>query len=72
MWVRARRTRTSRAQGASGLRNWKSYVLVREMIGGSPWPHLKWLLHTKDAHGLYRKLGFAAPDARVMERLPPA
>jgi len=46
--------------------------LVREMIGGSPWPHLKWLLHTKDAHGLYRKLGFAAPDARVMERLPPA
>ena len=46
--------------------------LVRETIEGSPWGDLKWLLHTKDAHGLYRKLGFAKPDERVMERLPPA
>jgi GNAT superfamily N-acetyltransferase len=28
----------------------------------------KWLLHTRDAHGLYRRLGFAEPDARLMER----
>jgi GNAT superfamily N-acetyltransferase len=46
--------------------------LVREIVDASPWPRLKWLLHTQDAHGLYRKLGFAAPDERVMERLPPA
>jgi GNAT superfamily N-acetyltransferase len=44
-------------------------ALVREMVEGSPWTHLKWLLHTKDAHGLYRKLGFAEPSERVMERL---
>ena len=46
--------------------------LVREMIEGSPWADLKWLLHTRDAHELYRKLGFDAPNERVMERLPPA
>jgi GNAT superfamily N-acetyltransferase len=28
----------------------------------------KWLLHTRDAHGLYRQLGFDAPDERFMER----
>ena len=28
----------------------------------------KWLLHTRDAHGLYRKIGFDAPDERFMER----
>lgn len=28
----------------------------------------KWLLHTRDMHALYRKLGFAEPDARFMER----
>jgi GNAT superfamily N-acetyltransferase len=44
--------------------------LVREMIEGSPWVDRKWLLHTADAHELYRKLGFAEPNERVMERLP--
>jgi GNAT superfamily N-acetyltransferase len=44
--------------------------LVREMIEGSPWADRKWLLHTQDAHELYRKLGFAEPNERVMERLP--
>jgi GNAT superfamily N-acetyltransferase len=47
-------------------------ALVREMVEGSPWSRLKWLLHTKDAHALYRKLGFAEPNERVMERIPPA
>jgi GNAT superfamily N-acetyltransferase len=28
----------------------------------------KWLLHTRDAHGLYRQLGFDVPDERLMER----
>jgi GNAT superfamily N-acetyltransferase len=46
--------------------------LVREMIDGSAWADRKWLLHTADAHELYRKLGFAEPSERVMERVPPA
>src|SRR5439155_1092093 len=46
--------------------------LVREMVEGSPWADLKWLLHTADAHGLYRQLGFAKPNERVMERVPRA
>jgi GNAT superfamily N-acetyltransferase len=28
----------------------------------------KWLLHTRDAHGVYEKLGFGPPDERFMER----
>jgi hypothetical protein len=27
-----------------------------------------WTLHTADAHGLYRKYGFAAPDETSTER----
>jgi GNAT superfamily N-acetyltransferase len=45
--------------------------LVREMVERSPWTGHKWLLHTKDAHALYRKLGFDDPDERVMELRPP-
>src|SRR5437764_13906122 len=43
-------------------------ALVREMVEGSPWPRLKWLLHTRDAHELYRRVGFGAPSERAMER----
>jgi GNAT superfamily N-acetyltransferase len=46
--------------------------LVREMIDGSGLTQLKWLLHTRDMHALYRKVGFDVPNERVMERLPPA
>lgn len=42
--------------------------LVREMVEGSPWADRKWLLHTRDAHELYRRFGFGAPSERVMER----
>ena len=42
--------------------------IVREMIENGPYAGLKWLLHTRDAHGLYRKLGFAEPSPRVLER----
>jgi len=42
--------------------------LVREMVEGSPWADQKWLLHTRDAHELYRRFGFGAPSERVMER----
>jgi GNAT superfamily N-acetyltransferase len=42
--------------------------LVREMVEGSPWADRKWLLHTRDAHQLYRRFGFGAPSERLMER----
>jgi GNAT superfamily N-acetyltransferase len=29
---------------------------------------VRWLLHTRDAHELYRKVGFTDPGPRVMER----
>jgi GNAT superfamily N-acetyltransferase len=45
-------------------------ALVREMIEQGPFGHCKWLLHTEDAHGLYERVGFAAPGRKVMERLP--
>ena len=42
--------------------------LVRETVEEGPYLGCKWLLHTSDAHGLYRKLGFGAPSERLMER----
>jgi GNAT superfamily N-acetyltransferase len=42
--------------------------LVREMIEAGPHAHLRWLLHTRDAHDLYRRFGFTAPSERLMER----
>jgi len=45
--------------------------LVREMIDHGPFAGRTWLLHTTDAHDLYRKLGFEAPSRKVMERIPP-
>lgn len=44
--------------------------LVREMVERAPFPPLKWLLHTRDAHALYEKVGFGEPCERVMERRP--
>jgi GNAT superfamily N-acetyltransferase len=44
--------------------------LVREMVDRGPLADRVWLLHTKDAHDLYRKLGFGAPGVRLMERRP--
>jgi len=45
--------------------------LVREMIDNGPYAQRRWLLHTRDAHELYRRFGFGAPNERLMER-PPA
>jgi GNAT superfamily N-acetyltransferase len=42
--------------------------LVREMIDNGPYAQVKWLLHTTDAHGLYRRLGFDDPSYKVLER----
>jgi GNAT superfamily N-acetyltransferase len=46
--------------------------LVREMVENGPYAGCKWLLHTGDAHELYRKLGFRASSERLMEREPSA
>lgn len=43
-------------------------ALLKEMIEHVPGKEFRWLLHTADAHGLYRQFGFTAPDATIMER----
>lgn len=42
--------------------------LVREMVDNGPYADKGWLLHTRDMHRLYAKLGFGAPGERLMER----
>jgi GNAT superfamily N-acetyltransferase len=44
--------------------------LVRETVERGPFAHLRWLLHTADAHELYARFGFEPPDERLMERPP--
>jgi GNAT superfamily N-acetyltransferase len=41
--------------------------LVREMIENGPYAERRWILHTRDAHGLYERFGFE-PNARLIER----
>jgi GNAT superfamily N-acetyltransferase len=43
-------------------------ALVEEMVERGPYADRTWLLHTADAHELYRKFGFGEPGERVMER----
>jgi GNAT superfamily N-acetyltransferase len=45
--------------------------LVREMVENGPYAGHRWVLHTRDAHALYEKLGFG-PNERLMERGLPA
>ena len=42
--------------------------VVSTMIDEGPGANFRWLLHTADAHALYRQFGFAEPDQTVMER----
>ena len=42
--------------------------LVRFSVEEGPFASCRWLLHTADAHELYRKVGFHEPSERVMER----
>jgi GNAT superfamily N-acetyltransferase len=42
--------------------------LVRFSVDEGPLASTKWYLHTRDAHDLYRKLGFVEPSERVLER----
>jgi GNAT superfamily N-acetyltransferase len=46
--------------------------LVRETVENGPLARARWVLHTTDAHDLYRKFGFAAPSEKLMERPPAA
>ena len=42
--------------------------LVRFSVEESPFAGCRWVLHTADAHGLYRKFAFAEPDESLLER----
>jgi GNAT superfamily N-acetyltransferase len=42
--------------------------LVREILDNGPLAGKRWLLHTEDAHELYRKFGFGEPSRKVLER----
>ena len=43
-------------------------ALVRFSVEEGPFAGCRWVLHTADAHGLYRKFGFAEPSERLLER----
>ena len=43
-------------------------ALIDFMIEKGPGAHFRWMLHTGDAHGLYAKAGFRAPDSTFLER----
>ena len=45
-------------------------ALVREAIEEGPFAGCRWLLHTRDAHDLYRGLGFAEPDDPTLMQRP--
>jgi GNAT superfamily N-acetyltransferase len=45
-------------------------AMVEEMVERGPYADRTWILHTADAHELYRKFGFGTPGERVMERRP--
>jgi len=44
--------------------------LVREMVERGRYRQEAWILHTGDAHELYRRFGFEAPGSRTMVRPP--
>ena len=44
---------------------------MRFSVDEGPLAKTKWYLHTRDAHDLYRKFGFAEPSERVLERSSP-
>ncbi|MET3803777.1 GNAT superfamily N-acetyltransferase [Nakamurella sp. UYEF19] len=43
-------------------------AVVEEMIEAGPGSMFRWVLNTADAHSLYGKFGFVAPDSTSMER----
>ena len=47
-------------------------AVVRLMVDDGPGRDFRWTLFTADAHGLYARFGFTAPDATAMVRPAPA
>jgi GNAT superfamily N-acetyltransferase len=45
--------------------------LVRFSVEDGPFARCRWMLHTADAHDLYRRFGFEPPGPRLLERQPP-
>ena len=43
-------------------------TLVRAMIEEGPGASFRWMLHTADAHELYRRFGFESPNETYLER----
>ena len=43
-------------------------AIVQMVVEDGPGAGWRWMLHTSDAHGLYRQFGFAAPSYRFLER----
>ncbi len=43
-------------------------AIVRTIVEDGPGSGRRWMLHTRDAHGLYRSFGFTRPDGRYLER----
>jgi GNAT superfamily N-acetyltransferase len=43
-------------------------ALVQAMIDDGPGAEFRWMLHTADAHDLYRRFGFREPDDTYLER----
>jgi GNAT superfamily N-acetyltransferase len=46
-------------------------MIIRFSVEEGPFARMRWYLHTVDAHGLYKKFGFAPPSARALERPAP-
>jgi len=44
--------------------------LVRFSVEEGPYARTRWVLHTANAHDLYRKFGFDRPSDRTLERPP--
>ena len=44
--------------------------LVRFTVDEGSIAGTKWILHTRDMHRLYARLGFVKPGERTMERMP--
>ena len=47
-------------------------ALVRAAIEDGPFAGCRWILHTRDAHDLYRGFGFAEPDDPTLMQRPRA
>ena len=45
-------------------------AIARMIVDEAGGRDFRWMLHTRDMHPLYAKLGFTAPDGREMERWP--